>query len=385
MFLKAFLSSLAEKSRPQRQRNARRMYDVRDSDTSCRFRLAEKLEDRTLLAAFTVDTASDTIDANPGDGLAQDAAGNTSLRAAVMEANALAGDDTIDVPTGTYTLLLSGRGEDGGLTGDLDITDVTGSLTIVGSGPVSIRSTVDRMFDIRPGAALNLDNLELRGAREMSRSSGGAIRNDGSLDILNSRIEDNEAEAGGGIDNSGLLTITDSVLTNNHSRLSFIGGGSIQNQATGDTTLTRTEVSSSSAQIGAGIYEDGGTLTVIDSTIHSNTSPSSAGAGIYSRGSVTVIGSTIRDNDGFAGGGGIYANGNLTVRNSTFSGNMTANGVGGAIPRECRCGHFQHNDCQQLCVAGRWRILSGQFIVHCHVHQHNHCRKFRPEWCRRVW
>ena len=63
----------------------------------------EALEDRTLLSTFTVNTTADTMDANPGDGIAADADGNTSLRAAVMEANSLAGDDTINLPAGTYT------------------------------------------------------------------------------------------------------------------------------------------------------------------------------------------------------------------------------------------------------------------------------------------
>ncbi|MGI9287981.1 MAG: DUF4347 domain-containing protein, partial [Pseudomonadales bacterium] len=49
-----------------------------------------------VLATFTVNITDDTIDVNPGDGLAEDASGDTSLRAAIMEANALAGADTID-------------------------------------------------------------------------------------------------------------------------------------------------------------------------------------------------------------------------------------------------------------------------------------------------
>ena len=35
---------------------------------------------------FMVNTTKDTVDANPGDGVAEDASGNTSLRAAIMEA-----------------------------------------------------------------------------------------------------------------------------------------------------------------------------------------------------------------------------------------------------------------------------------------------------------
>ena len=35
-------------------------------------------------ATFTVNTTNDTVDANPGDGIAADANGRTTLRAAVM-------------------------------------------------------------------------------------------------------------------------------------------------------------------------------------------------------------------------------------------------------------------------------------------------------------
>ena len=63
--------------------------------------VVEALEDRTLLSTFTVNTTADTMDANPGDGIAADA--DKLLRAAVMEANSLAGDDTINLPVATCT------------------------------------------------------------------------------------------------------------------------------------------------------------------------------------------------------------------------------------------------------------------------------------------
>ena len=71
---------------------------------------------------FTVDTEDDTLDANPGDGSALDASGNTSLRTAIMEANALDGFQSIFVPEGNYVLTRTGADEDLGATGDLDIT-----------------------------------------------------------------------------------------------------------------------------------------------------------------------------------------------------------------------------------------------------------------------
>ena len=53
----------------------------------------EALEDRTLLTTFTVNTTADTVDVDPGDGVAEDSNGETSLRAAVMEADGLAGQE----------------------------------------------------------------------------------------------------------------------------------------------------------------------------------------------------------------------------------------------------------------------------------------------------
>ncbi|MEZ4485138.1 MAG: hypothetical protein R2864_11285 [Syntrophotaleaceae bacterium] len=53
-------------------------------------------------ASFTVDTTSDSVDVNPGDSICADSDGSCSLRAAVMEANALAGADAIALPAGTY-------------------------------------------------------------------------------------------------------------------------------------------------------------------------------------------------------------------------------------------------------------------------------------------
>src|SRR5262249_56535400 len=88
------------------------------------------LEGRVLPATFTVNSFLDTLDAKPGDGQAFDAAGRTTLRAAIMEANALPGADQINLPTGNFTLTLAGAGEDLGATGDLDV--LNGNLTIVG-------------------------------------------------------------------------------------------------------------------------------------------------------------------------------------------------------------------------------------------------------------
>ena len=78
-----------------------------------------------VLATFNVNTTNDTADANPGDGLARDASGNTSLRAAIMEANALGGADDDRALACRHLHVVAGPSERmraRPARGDLDIT-----------------------------------------------------------------------------------------------------------------------------------------------------------------------------------------------------------------------------------------------------------------------
>lgn len=79
---------------------------------------------------------------------------------------------------------------------------------------------------------------------------------------------------------------------------------------------------------GGGIYNDGGTLNVSNSTFDSNIAD--GGGGIYSAsGTVNVTGSTFTNNSSGGGDGGAIDNGGtLNVTNSTFSGNNALNGAG---------------------------------------------------------
>src|SRR5689334_1776278 len=87
------------------------------------------LEVRALLATFVVDSTLDTADANPGDGIAADSSGQVTLRAAIQEANALTGLDTITLPAGSFALSQIGNSEQAAASGDLDIS---GDLAING-------------------------------------------------------------------------------------------------------------------------------------------------------------------------------------------------------------------------------------------------------------
>lgn len=136
---------------------------------------AERFEPRAMLSAFVVDSPADQPDANPGDGTAESASGETTLRAAVQEANANPGPDTIILPPGLIELSLEGPADHSAASGDLEITD---DLTITGAGQdvTYIDATqIDSAFHIQAGVSLTLDNLTL----QIPSDSDTGIVNDG--------------------------------------------------------------------------------------------------------------------------------------------------------------------------------------------------------------
>src|ERR1051326_2360615 len=74
-------------------------------------------------AVFTVNSTTDAADANPGDGVCATAAAQCTLRAAIQEANALGGTNTVNVPAGTYSVATP-----------LTTTNASNLLTIAGTG-----------------------------------------------------------------------------------------------------------------------------------------------------------------------------------------------------------------------------------------------------------
>jgi Ca2+-binding RTX toxin-like protein len=128
------------------------------------------------------------------------------------------------------------------------------------------------------------------------------------------------------------------------SGLTLTGGGSVDIGAGiwnngGDLTLENVSVSgnsTTSAGNGGGIYSFYGSLRLFDSTIDNNHSPWNGGIGFWAvdTGDVLEIsGSTISDNTGsYSGGLGIFAfieDAHLTITNSTISSNTATVGIGG--------------------------------------------------------
>lgn len=286
----------------------------------------ERLEERCTPAVFTVNTLADTVDDNPGDGAAADAAGNTSLRAAIQEANVLAGTDTIKFATTlTGSIQLSIALDT--LNSDINIEGPGAGITVTrASGAANFR-----IFKVNTGKTCKIQGLSITGgeATETGARDGAAIWNDGDLDVIDCVIYGNHAGGwGGGIYNgtNGLLDLSNTWVFDN---AADDAGGGLYNSGTADVYADTRLFANSSGTDGGGAY-NGGTLYLTGVLIYDNVA-SRNGGGVYSGGSLTVEESSVEDNTAGDNGGGLYLSGSessATLINALIKRNAAEKGGG---------------------------------------------------------
>src|SRR2546425_6300878 len=260
-------------------------------------------------ATFTVNDTADAVDATPGDGSCATAGGRCTLRAAIQEANAHTGEDTIMVPAGTFLLTIPGRGEDAAATGDLDITD---DVTITGAGAdttILDGNGLDRIFEIaNPASIVAISSLTIRNGNPGPPgpdADGGGIFNQGTLTLTDVVVANNtSAGNGGGISSVNDLTLTNCVVSGN-TAANF--GGGIDNPLTATLTNVTVSGNTSGAGGGGGIANDlsDAIVTLTNVTIADNTAPAGSGGGFYNLGAATfryVIVANSPSGDNCAGG-----------------------------------------------------------------------------------
>lgn len=251
---------------------------------------------------YTVDSTRDAGDEVINDGACATFLGECTLRAAIQQANAHPGHDTIAIPSGTFTLTTGGVDEDEAGTGDLDITD---DVTIYGTNGANVTiidgNSLDRVFDVH---AANVEISSLTIAHGQAGNffppgpvGGGIYNRSGNLTLTNVSIDSNNAWSGAGIANSGNLVMERSVVVNN-------GAGSIS--SSGTLALTNVTISGNTA---GGYPDTSGTggLAVSGVTSLTNVTITNNGA------SYTSIGGILNSSD------------NLTIKNSIVSNNFGQN------------------------------------------------------------
>jgi hypothetical protein len=192
------------------------------------------------------------------------------------------------------------------------------SISVIGPGPsnLAVDGNGRRVFEVDAPNTVLISGLTITNGIA-SVDSGGGILNSATLTVSNCFITGNSAADGGGIFNGGNLTVVGCTISGNSAPGD--GGGGIEQQAGNGNAA----------------------LTILNSTITSNSAP--FGGGIYnwpagSTNTVTIVNSSISANMANFGGGGIYNycsggdSANLQIINSRISGNSVSNGgYGGGI------------------------------------------------------
>ena len=275
---------MSSQLRRQRRRLARRRLNV------------EPLEDRRLLAVFTVNTSIDRPDLSPGDGVVDTGVpGEVTLRAAVMEANALGGNNMVDLDGIAAVLTIAGAG---GGAGDLNLDFGTLEIAngvIDAGGDTGI---MDRVISSGSGATLNLTNVGIQGGR--ATGDGGGVMASGGLGLFGVTFTDNRTpDNGGGLYAAGSTSINLSLFENNTAGGN--GGGMFLG---GLPTVTRTTVVGNTAGAdGGGIYATFASASVSLSTLSGNTASATGGGIAADESSLFLEQSTLTLNQAATGGG----------------------------------------------------------------------------------
>jgi len=206
-------------------------------------------------AQFVVNNVQDVPDDDPGDGICRPVnaiPGTCTLRAAIMEANALPGGHSIVLPSGTYVLNNVGILEDQAVTGDLDIHKFIHIVSFDEDRPIISGDFKDRVFDVHPGGSLVLENINIVAgyANDADNVAGGAIRvaDGATLQMFRTNVSASIANVGGVIYNNGTVLIDRSEFFNNV----LVGGQLTPEPRTGTAIRNR------------------GHLTIKESTFHTN-------------------------------------------------------------------------------------------------------------------
>jgi CSLREA domain-containing protein len=317
-----------------------------------RFSSDAGLQDASLIVVgsggspvFTVDTAADSVDANPGNGRCADSGGACSLRAAIEEADAISGQVLITVPVGTFALSIANPSPPFGVipsrafdpaTGDLD---VAGHIRIVGAGvgqSIVAAEYLDRVFEVASGANVVLQGLTIEHGQPFDCAGGVGIYNGGTLDLEQVDVFSNSGScgSGGGIYNAGVLTANGTTIDGNSASS---GGGGLYNAGT--ATFSASTFSGNSVTFGGGGgITNSGSLTLTNVTLSGNAAASSNGGALrLSAGSAALQNVTMVSNHGGGSGGGgalRFDGGSVTMQNTLLAYNT---GIFGS-PANCANG-----------------------------------------------
>lgn len=291
-------------------------------------------------AIFNVNlTVQDHIDDDPGDGVCDIAAGGfCTLRAAIMEANALPGPDIIVLPgNATIRLSIQGDGENSSATGDLDITDALaiGAFTedTEDFPTIDAADIDDRAFHVlnSSGVVTFVNFKVINGSSQLSNGGAILISTNNQVEMNRLWFEDNTADSGGAVfvNEFSEVNIIDSVFKGN---AAVSQGGAITTFS--DTEMIQTTVFENlnfNADFQEAIYVGSSGFGVPQLNIRNSTLFDNSATAVYAQAAdLSIRNSTIVQHP-FRG---VVSNPNdsvtpeLRIRNSLFDQNQLNCGAG---------------------------------------------------------
>jgi len=248
--------------------------------------------------AVTATTFSDNVAENAGGGIFNSSPGSANITASTFSNNTAknvggglsTGPDTKMVIAGSTFTDNSTQTGGGGIASAGAIT-VTGSLFSGNNGP-------------RGGAALTEGDMTVEDSTfddNIAEDFAGGILNwrDAVLTVSNSAFSLNEANWGGAVVNGGEMHISGSTFTGNvalegagaignageaefhnstfDANRAGLGGGAVFNEEGGTATFTGCTMTNNIADYAGGIYNNGGTAHVEDTTLDANTADKQGG------------------------------------------------------------------------------------------------------------
>ena len=226
------------------------------------------------------------------------------------------------------------------------------NIRIDGKGHTIDAKNLGRIFSIGEGFTVTLTNATLINGKA---DKGGAIYNDGSLTLSDVKLSDNAADSyGGAVFNNGELVVFDSVFDSNdivnrgYASVDY-GGAAIYNWYDGVLTVSGSNFTNNIKNYKNGDCLVGAVATIGDATISDSCFVNNAGrwgGAITTSGALiagddvntlTVSGSTFKENGGLYGAGIFVWGSDFTVSDCVFDkntafgkGNMTPNNNNGA-------------------------------------------------------
>lgn len=194
-----------------------------------------------------------------------------------------------------------------------------GAKLVLGSNTLFVNN-ISSASPIINTSNLNIDDAKISN-NKFTGSTGGIIKNSGTLTIESGTFKNNTSNAGGLIYNTNSVTINDGEFKDNNA----INGAIVQNKD--NLRINNGTFSNNTATSSGGVVDNSGTTTIKAGTFNLNTAKT--GGVFNSTGTLTIENTTISDNTATKTGGALADFGRATINNVKVINNKA--NIGGGI------------------------------------------------------